>query len=256
MDELRVVIADDEPLVRSGMRSLLDDEANVTVVADARNGVEAVTVIREHKPDVAFLDVQMPGMDGFDVVAALSPDERPWIVFVTAYDDYAIRAFDVHALDYVLKPFDAERFRLALSRARTRHAEAKGARGGSDRLAALLAELRPPKRYADRLLLKHDGTVVVVLASDIDWIEAADNYVKVHARTGRYMVRESIKAMESKLDPSQFARAHRSAIVNLSRVRALDPMAAGEYVITLTSGVRVTLSRGYRDRFRQRLEGR
>lgn len=256
MGDLRVLIADDEPLVRSGMRSLLDDEANVTVVAEARNGVEAVAAIREHEPDVVFLDVQMPGMDGFEVVAALSSDERPWIVFVTAYDAYAIRAFDVHALDYVLKPFDAERFRLALSRARARHDEAKHARSGSDRIAALLAELKPAKRYADRLLLKHDGTVVVVLADDIDWIEAADNYVKVHARTGRYMVRESIKAMETKLDPSRFARAHRSAIVNLTRVRALDPMAAGEYVVTLTSGARITLSRGYRDSFRERLEGK
>src|SRR6185503_16720554 len=137
-----------------------DDEPDVTVVGEARNGVEAVAVIREQRPDVVFLDVQMPGMDGFDVVAALDAAVRPWIVFVTAYDEYAIRAFDVHALDYVLKPFDEERFRLALSRARTRHMES---RGKSDRrIEALLAELRPAKRYADRLLLKHDGSVVVV----------------------------------------------------------------------------------------------
>jgi two-component system LytT family response regulator len=252
MADLRVVIVDDEPLVRSGMRSLLDDESGVTIVAEARNGVEAVDAIRTHKPDVVFLDVQMPGMTGFDVVAALDEDVRPWIVFVTAYDEYAIRAFDVHALDYVLKPFDADRFRLALARARARIA---GSHGQSSVLEALIAELRPAKRYADRLLLKHDGSVVVVLAADIDWIEAADNYVKVHARGGRYMVRESIKAMESKLDPSEFARVHRSAIVNLSRVRAMDPLAAGEYTITLTTGQRVTLSRGYRDSFRERLGG-
>jgi two-component system, LytTR family, response regulator len=253
MPDLRVVIVDDEPLVRSGMRSLLEEEGDVGVVAEARNGVEAVDAIRAHNPDVVFLDVQMPGMTGFDVVAALAPDARPWIVFVTAYDEYAIRAFDVHALDYVLKPFDAERFRLALSRARTRVGDA---RAKPNQLEALLAELRPAKRYADRLLLKHAGSVVVVLAADIDWIEAADNYVKVHARTGRYMVRESIKSMESKLDPAQFARAHRSGIVNLARVKALDPVAAGEYTITLTTGQRITLSRGYRDSFRERLEGR
>lgn len=257
--ELRIVIADDEPLVRSGIRSLLDREPDVTVIGEARNGVEAVAAIREHRPDVVFLDVQMPGMDGFGVVAALAPEVRPWIVFVTAYDEYAIRAFDVHALDYVLKPFDEERFRLALSRARARHADSRASRertGVADGIEALLAGLRHPKQYADRLLLKHDGRTVVVLAADIDWIEAADNYVKVHARTGRYMVRESIKAMEAKLDPSQFARAHRSAIVNLSRVRALDPVVAGEYTITLTSGARLTLSRGFRDSFRARLEGR
>ena len=252
MSDLRVILVDDEPLVRSGMRSLLDEEGDVEIVAEARNGVEAVAAIREHKADVVFLDVQMPGMTGFDVVAALEPDDRPWIVFVTAYDEYAIRAFDVHALDYVLKPFDAERFRLALSRARARIAES---RGMPSQLEALLAELRPAKRYADRLLLKHNSSVVVVLATDIDWIEAADNYVKVHARNGRYMVRESIKSMESKLDPSEFARVHRSAIVNLARVRAMEPVAAGEYTITLTTGQRVTLSRGYRDSFRERLEG-
>ena len=253
MSDLRVILVDDEPLVRSGLRSLLDDEGDVEIVAEARNGVEAVAAIREHKPDVVFLDVQMPGMTGFDVVAALEPDDRPWIVFVTAYDEYAIRAFDVHALDYVLKPFDAERFRLALSRARARIAES---RGKPSQLEALLAELRPARRYGDRLLLKHNGSVVVVLAADIDWIEAADNYVKVHARNGRYMVRESIKSMESKLNPSEFARVHRSAIVNLARVRAMEPVAAGEYTLTLTTGQRVTLSRGYRDSFRERLEGR
>jgi len=253
MPDLRVILVDDEPLVRSGLRSLLDDEADVEIVAEARNGVEALAALREHKADVVFLDVQMPGMTGFDVVAALEPAMRPWIVFVTAYDEYAIRAFDVHALDYVLKPFDAERFRLAVSRARARIAES---RGKPNQLEALLAELRPVKRYADRLLLKHNGTVVVVLAAEIDWIEAADNYVKVHARNGRYMVRESIKSMESKLNPAEFARVHRSAIVNLARVRAMEPVAAGEYTITLTTGQRVTLSRGYRDSFRERLEGR
>jgi two-component system LytT family response regulator len=219
--------------------------------------VDAVEAIREHRPDVVFLDVQMPGMDGFGVVAALEAEARPSIVFVTAYDEYAIRAFDVHAVDYLLKPFDAERFRLALTRARSRQAESRGAPPPVDeRIEALLSELRPTKRYADRLLLKHDGTVVVVLAADIDWIEAADNYVKVHARGGRYMVRESIKSLESKLNPAQFARAHRSAIVNLERVRSLEPVAAGENRITLSSGTRLTLSRGYRDSFRERLEGR
>jgi two-component system, LytTR family, response regulator len=253
MVELRVVIVDDEPLVRSGLRSLLAQERDVTIVAEARNGKEALEAIRANRPDLVFLDVQMPGMDGFEVLAALDAAARPCIVFVTAFDEYATRAFDVHAVDYLLKPFDEERFRLALDRARARVPAA----GVTDtRLDALLAEIGGRARYADRILLKHDGSVIVILVADIDWIESADNYAKVHARGARYRVRQSIKTLESQLDPAKFARAHRSAIVNLERVRSLAPMAAGEYVITLSTGEKVDLSRGYRDSFRQRLEGR
>lgn len=240
--------------MRSGIRRFLEDETGVAVVGEARNGTEALELIGAHRPDVVFLDVQMPGLDGFAVLASLSPADRPAVVFVTAFDEYAIRAFEVHAVDYLLKPFDAERFRLALARVRSRRNEPVVDQIG--RLEALLAEIRTPKRFADRLLLKHDGSVIVVLADDIDWIEAADNYVKVHARTGRYMVRESIKSLESQLDPGRFARAHRSAIVNLQRVRSLEPTASGENVIALDTGVRIVLSRGYRDEFRKRLQGR
>jgi two-component system LytT family response regulator len=249
MAELSVLVVDDEPLVREGIRVLLEREADVRVLGEARNGEEALQRIRELRPDLVLLDVQMPGMDGFAVVAALEPEERPAMVFVTAYSEYAIRAFDVHAVDYLLKPFDAERFATALSRARARMAAGKG-----DRLEELLATVRPARAYPEQLLLKHEGTVVVVPASDIDWIEAADNYVKVHARTGRYMVRETLKQIEAKLDPARFARAHRSAIVNLARVKTLDPLPAGEHVITLTTGTRLRLSRGFRDHFKSRLE--
>ena len=249
MADLRVLVVDDEPLVREGLLAFLEREAEVRVLGEARDGVEAVARIREQRPDLVLLDVQMPGMDGLAVVAALEPEERPAIVFVTAHSEYAIRAFDMHAVDYLLKPFDAERFATALRRARARVVEGK-----VDRLEALLASLRPAQAYPERLLLKHEGTVVVVLADDIDWIEAADNYVKVHARPGRYMVREPLKQIEAKLDPARFARAHRSAIVNLSRVKSLDPLMAGEYIITLTTGARLTLSRGCRDDFKSRLE--
>ena len=248
MAELRVLVVDDEPLVREGIREFLAREVDVRMLGEARNGEEAVKRIRELRPDLVLLDVQMPGMDGLAVVAALQPAERPAIVFVTGHSEYAIRAFDLHAVDYLLKPFDAERFATALRRARARMVEGK-----VDRLEGLLATLRPAHAYPERLLLKQEGTVVVVLADDIDWIEAADNYVKVHARTGRYMVREPLKQIETKLDPTRFARAHRSAIVNLSRVKSLDPLTAGENVITLTTGTRLTLSRGYRDQFKSRL---
>lgn len=249
MAELRVLVVDDEPLVREGIRALLEREVDVQILGEARNGVEALERIRELRPDLVLLDVQMPGVDGLAVVAALEPEERPAIVFVTAHGEHAIRAFDLHAVDYLLKPFDAERFATSLRRARARMAEEK-----VDRLEELLATLEHARAYPERLLLKQQGTVVVVLADDIDWIEAADNYVKIHARTGRYMVREPLKQIEAKLDPARFARAHRSAIVNLSRVKSLDPLASGEHVITLTTGTRLTLSRGFRDHFKSRLE--
>jgi two-component system LytT family response regulator len=249
MAELRVLVVDDEPLVREGIRALLERELDVRTLGEARNGREAVERIRELRPDLVLLDVQMPGMDGLAVVAALEPAERPAIVFVTAHSEYAIRAFDLHAVDYLLKPFDAERFATALRRARARMSEGK-----AERLEALLATLRPAQAYPERLLLKQDGTVAVVLADDIDWVEADDNYVKIHARTGRYMVREPLKQIEATLDPARFARVHRSAIVNLSRVKSLEPLTAGEYIITLTTGTRLTLSRGCRDDFKSRLQ--
>lgn len=244
-----MLVVDDEPLVREGIRALLEREVDTRMLAEARNGEEALERIRELRPDVVLLDVQMPGMDGLAVVDALEPEERPAIVFVTAYDAYAIQAFEVHAVDYLLKPFDGERFARALRRARARVAGGK-----VDQLEELLATLQPARTYPEQLLLKHEGSVIVVLASDIDWIEAADNYVKVHARTGRYMLREPLKQIEARLDPARFARAHRSAVVNLSRVKSLDPLVAGENVITLTTGTRLTLSRGYRDDFKSRLE--
>ena len=249
MADLRVLVVDDEPLVREGLRVLLEREPGVRMLGEARNGEEALERIRELRPDLVLLDVRMPGMDGLAVLAALEPEERPAIVFVTAHGEYAIQAFDMHAVDYLLKPFDAERFATALRRARARMSEGK-----ADRLEALLATLQPVRAYPERLLLKHEGTVVVVPAHDIEWIEAADNYVKIHARSGRYMAREPLKQFEAKLDPARFARVHRSAIVNLSRVKSLDPVTSGEAVITLTTGTRLTLSRGYRDHFKSRLE--
>jgi two-component system LytT family response regulator len=171
---------------------------------------------------------------------------------VTAYDAYAIRAFDVHAVDYLLKPFDEERFKVALGRARSRLGERRQ-QSLDQRLEAVLTELRAHEQYADRLLVKSEGRVTVVQVDDVDWIEAADNYVRVHTARGRYLVREPIKVLERKLNPRHFARVHRSAIVNLSRVRELQPMFGGEYVIILSTGAKLTLSRGYRDAFRDRL---
>jgi len=250
--DVRVVVADDEPLVRRGLSAFIAAAAGLSLVGEARNGPEAVDVIREQRPDLVFLDVQMPELDGFGVLDALEGEPLPAVVFVTAYDEYAIRAFDVHAVDYLLKPFDEERFRVALGRVRSRLGER---RGGylDERLEAVLAELRAREQYAERLLVKGDGRVSVVQVDEVDWIEAADNYARVHTARGRYLVREPIKSLERKLNPRRFARVHRSAIVNLARVRELQPMFGGEYVIILSTGAKLTLSRGYRDAFRERL---
>jgi two-component system LytT family response regulator len=250
--DVRVVIADDEPLVRRGLRAFIGASPGLSLVGEARNGSEAVDVIRAQRPDLLFLDVQMPELDGFGVLEALAGEPMPVIVFVTAYDEYAIRAFDVHAVDYLLKPFDEDRFRTALGRARSRLAEQR-ADTIDQRLEAVLSALRAREQYADRLLVKSEGRVTVVQVDDVDWIEAADNYARVHTARGRYLVREPIKSLERKLNPRRFARVHRSAIVNLARVRELQPMFGGEYVIILSTGTKLTLSRGYRDAFRDRL---
>jgi two-component system LytT family response regulator len=249
---IRVLVADDEPLVRRGLKTFIAADPRLTLVGEARNGPEAVDLIRAERPELAFLDVQMPELDGFGVLDALEGEPLPAVVFVTAYDEYAIRAFEVHAVDYLLKPFDEERFRIALGRARSRLGERRQ-QALDERLEAVLTELRAREQYADRLLVKSEGRVTVVQVDEVDWIEAADNYVRVHTSRGRYLVREPIKALERKLNPRHFARVHRSAIVNLTRVRELQPMFGGEYVIMLSTGTKLTLSRGYRDAFRDRL---
>ncbi|MFN8651521.1 MAG: LytTR family DNA-binding domain-containing protein [Gemmatimonadales bacterium] len=250
MSTVRVLIVDDEPLVRRGIAALLALEPEVQVLGEARNGSEALTQIRALRPDLVFLDVQMPGLDGLGVLASLEEDERPAVVFVTAFDQYAVRAFDLHAVDYLLKPFDDARFRLALGRARDRLR-----RGATDTerasLSALLAELRAPPG-PDRLAVREQGQVVLVPVDEIDWIEAADNYVRLHRGKQYHLLRESLNHLETTLDPRRFARIHRSAMVNLTRVRALEPVPGGEYDVILTDGRRLTLSRGYRDKFYER----
>lgn len=245
MRELRVAIIDDEPLVREGIRHLLGQVEGIRLVGEAHDGRRAVTLIQQERPDLIFLDVQMPEQDGFDVLGVLHHEPLPAVVFVTAHGGHAIRAFDHHAVDYLLKPFDSERFYLALDRARRRLDEP-----GDRSLKAVLEELRNAPRYLGRVLVKHEGMTSIVPVTEIDWIEASDNHVRLHTATARYLVRATIKTMEQQLDPGQFIRVHRSTIVNLSRVRKLQPLFGGEYQLRLSSGACLTLSRGYRDRFR------
>jgi two-component system LytT family response regulator len=240
--KLRVLIADDEPLARRGLRAWLGDDATIEIVGEARHGAETVELTRTHHPDLLFLDVQMPGLDGLGVLAELGPDLPPAVVFVTAYDQYALRAFDHHAVDYLLKPVEEARFRVSLARARDR----VRARRPDERLRALLEELRPPSReWLERIPTRSGSRVTLVAVDEIEWFEAADNYVRVHAGGRRHVVRETMKTLESRLDPTRFVRVHRSAIVALARIRELEALPSGDYRIGLLSGGTVTLSRTY-----------
>jgi two-component system, LytTR family, response regulator len=250
--ELRVLLVDDEPLVRQGIRDFLTGEPDVVIVGECGNGVEALETIARERVDLVFLDIQMPELDGVGVAAALTAQDGPAVVFVTAYSEHALRAFEVNAVDYVLKPFDRERFRAALDRARTRLAAGERTELAG-RLAAVLAELQRSRGYAQRILVRSDGRIRLVPVGEVDWIEAADNYVRVHAGAERHLVRETMVAMEARLDPARFARIHRSTIVNLARIRELQPTFNGEYAVLLHTGAKLTLSRGYRDALRSRL---
>jgi len=252
---LRVLIVDDEELARQRIRRLLAREDEVEVIGEACDGEHAVESIRSLEPDLVFLDVQMPEVDGFAVLERLRPHPPPAVVFVTAHDDYAVRAFEVHAVDYLRKPFDAVRFREAFSRARRRLAGA-AAEDRARKLDALLAQVEAqPPRSRERLMLRSDGRLYFVRIDDIDWVEAAGNYVKLHVGRDTHLMRETMSGIEKMLDPSRFLRIHRSAIVNLDRVREMQPWFSGEYTVILRDGTQLRLSRVYRDRLETWMHG-
>lgn len=248
----RVLIADDEPLARERLRSLLANAPGMEVIGECADGPSAIAAIQQMKPDLVFLDVQMPGNTGFDVIEAIGPAKMPFVIFVTAYDKYALRAFDVHALDYLLKPFDRDRFDQALARARQQLDRQSGGEL-ERRLLELVQDLKPAAQRLERFVIKSGGRVFFVRAADIDWIEAAGNYVKLHVGTESHLFRETMNAIESQLDPDNFFRIHRSHIVNIERVKELQPWFNGEYVVFLKSGTRLTLSRGYREKLQDRI---
>ena len=252
---LRVLIVDDEELARQRIRRLLASENDVEVIGEACDGTQAVEAIRSLVPDLIFLDVQMPEVDGFAVLERLRPEPAPAVVFVTAHDDYAVRAFEVHAVDYLRKPFDAARFREAFSRARRRLAGAD-AEERARRLDALLTQVEAhPPRSRERLMVRSDGRLYFVRIDDIDCVEAAGNYVKLHVGRDTHLMRETMAGIEKLLDPSRFLRIHRSAIVNLDRVREMQPWFSGEYTVILRDGTQLRLSRVYRDRLETWMHG-
>ena len=251
-EAIRAVVVDDEPLARQRLRKLLKGDPEIELVAECADGAEAITAICRHAPDLVFLDVQMPEVDGFEVLRSVGPARMPLVVFVTAYDRYALRAFDVHALDYLLKPFDRERFAAALERAKQRLRGERRAEAGRKTLA-LLASLRPDAAPLERLVIRSGGRVFLLRVGEIDWFEAEAKYVRVHAGKASHLFRQAIGALEPRLDPRRFARIHRSTIVNLDRVKLLEPTFHGDYCVVLHDGTRLTLSRGCRTKLAELL---
>lgn len=272
---IRVLVVDDEPIARRRVRRLLRLEPDVDVVDEVGSGGEAIDSIRKDRPDLVLLDVQMPDVDGFGVVDALGAEDMPPTIFVTAYNEYAVRAFDVNAIDYLLKPYDPERFRSAFQRARShieRESSAEQGRKiralleqvlGEDRTSAALANgapspaaaasTMPRTRTLDRLMVKHDGRVFFVKVSDVDWFEASGNYVRVHTGKVSHLIRETMHHIEGQLDPSMFVRIHRAVIVNIDRIKELQPWFAGDYVVILRDGRQLKLSRTYREHLQSRM---
>jgi two-component system, LytTR family, response regulator len=245
---IRTLIVDDEPLARDRVKRFLRDEEDVEVIGECGNGDDAVELIKSENPDLVFLDIQMPEKNGFEVIKSLSGKRLPTVVFVTAYDKYALQAFDVHALDYLLKPYNRERIKRAVSRARE-HIEHKRLGNLDERLNTLIADLKSEKKYLERLVVKSIGRVFFLKTDEIDWIEAAGNYVKLHVGRESHMIRETMNGIEAKLDPDKFLRIHRSTVVNIDRIKELHPMFSGDYAVILRNGTELALSRNYRDRF-------
>ena len=246
---LTVLLVDDEPLAREGLRILLARDPDIGAIYDAKNGHEAVAQIRDRSIDLVFLDVQMPEMDGFAAVGEIGLEQMPAVVFVTAHDQYAIQAFEINAIDYLLKPVTEDRFAKALARGKAR-LETRSGDDASRQILSLLETIASPARYMKRLAVRTAGKTVLVDVGEIDWIEAAENYVQLHTPNGNHLLHVTMSTMEKSLDPAVFLRIHRSVIVNVTRIRELQPVMHGEYAITLTSGARLQSGRNYSERLK------
>lgn len=261
---MRVILADDEPLARQRLRRLLANEAEIDIIGECHDGPSTLDAVLRLHPDLLLLDIQLPELDGFGVLAGIPAEQIPLVIFVTAYDQHALRAFEVRALDYLVKPFDAPRLHAAIERAR-RELNGAAAQGEQTRLSALVehlateqrelekALLKPGDRYLQRVMLRSQGRVFFIRTADIDWIEAAGNYVRLHAGRESHLLRVTMNAIEQRLDPEHFLRIHRSTIVNIDRVRELHPWPSGEYTVVLRDGARLKLSRGFRERLAERM---
>lgn len=247
---IQAIIVDDEELARSRLRFLLQAEADIEVAAECKDGRKAVEAILTWKPDLLFLDVQMPEMDGFEVLKSVPEERRPTVIFVTAYDEYALRAFDAYALDYLLKPFNRPRFRKAVQRARLQ-IERQNRDDVDRRLAALLQGIRYESKYLERLIIRSAGRILFLRTEDVQWFEGCANYVRLHAGKESHLMREKLGTLEARLDPEKFVRIHRSSIVKIDQIKELRSSRDGEQVVILQDGSRHRLSRGYHERFQQ-----
>jgi len=255
---IRTLIVDDEPLARERLRTLLNDRPGITIIGECATGAEALETIRSERPELVLLDVQMPELDGFEVLDALAPEDWPAVIFVTAYDRYALRAFDVNAIDYLLKPFDRARFERALGRAESELRERSGIPGMpgiNDRLVALIEGLRRERQRPQRLVVRTGGRIFFVNVAEVDWIEAAGNYVNVHVGQTTHLLRDTMKHLEAQLVGARFARLHRSAMVNVDRIRELRQDADGNWEVILLDGSRLSVGRDADNRLREALNG-
>ncbi|NUO80860.1 response regulator transcription factor [candidate division KSB1 bacterium] len=246
--KIRTLLIDDEPIARRGLRNLLKTEPDIEIIGECGDGLQAVEEIAGKQPDLVLLDIQMPELDGFSVIETLGMERMPLFIFVTAFDDFALQAFRVHALDYLLKPIKAPLLQAALTRARTMLA-ARNHQHENQKLAALLRDLNHASRYAERLVVKEKDGIVVLKVREVQWFEAYGDYVRIYQNGKKHLLREKIGALEQRLDPKQFLRIHRSAIVKLDGIKTLMPLTNGDYNLTLTDGTRLTLSRTYREKF-------
>jgi two-component system, LytTR family, response regulator len=244
---IRAIVVDDEPLAREGVRLHLARESDVEVVGEAADGRRAATLITTLKPDMVFLDVQMPVLDGFEVVEAVAPTYLPTVVFVTAYDQYAIKAFDVHALDYLLKPYTADRFQAAMRKAREEVA-ARGSHDSRRRLMELIADRAGASSHLKRFVIRSGEGYTLVAAADVASFEAQGNYVKLTTGSGHHLLRITMAELEKRLDPKRFARIHRSTMVNIDRIKEITPAWHGDFEVLLQGGQRLRLSRNFRER--------
>jgi two-component system LytT family response regulator len=244
---IRALIADDEALARKFIGKMLKDDRDFEIIGECGNGKETVAMIRKKSPDVVFLDVQMPEMDGFAVLESIGIERLPEIIFTTAYEQYAIRAFELHALDYLLKPFDQTRFKEGIKYVKERF-RSERQNDGRMQINALLENIKNKPQYLERLVIKASGRITFLRTDEINWIEADDKYVHLHTDKANPMVRQTLSAMEAQLDPAKFQRVHRSAIVNVERIAELQPLFSGEYSILLQDGTKLTLSRNHRDK--------
>lgn len=251
VSKLRVLIVDDEPLARERLRGMLRSESSVEIVGECASGTEAIAAIKSAPIDLIFLDMQMPGCDGMQVLAGIGEDSRPAVIFATAHEQFAVDAFEVQAVDYLLKPFDRERFQTALRRAQE-YLQMRRAGHLGQKLEGMLADTAGSSKKTERLTVKADGRLVFLKSEEIIWVEAADNYAVLHLVTGRLMLRETMSALEARLGSASFARVNRSAIVHLDQIKELQPAMHGDYTVLLRDGTKLPLSRNLRgklDRF-------